>query len=140
MAATAYDQAHLRTEGELLHDSIFGSPIPEPVLQKYVEAHNYYLISPDKSELIWMSKVIQLGFDLEALEIALRFSNRYHLLVRKTKILIYITEAFDAYRPYFVNENSQRLGAMVTLTFHGLRTTWKFLKGKFLLWRLNHLV
>ena len=140
MVATVYDLAHLRTEGERLHDSIFGSRIPEPVLQKYIEAHNYYLTSPDKAELIWMSKVIQLGFDLEALEIALRFSNRYHLLVRKTKILVYITEAFDAYRPHFVNEDSQRLRAMVTLTFHGLRTASKFLKGKFLLWRLNRLV
>ena len=140
METTVYDLAHLRTEGERLHTSIFGYPIPEPVLQKYVVAHNFYLRSPEKSELIWMSKVIRLGFDLEALEIALRFSNRDHLLVRKTKILIYITETFDAYRPLLINERPQRLRAMIALTFHGPRTASKFLKGKFLLWRLNHLV
>lgn len=140
METTVYDLAHLRTEGERLHTFIFGHPIPEPVLQKYVEAHNFYLRSPEKSELIWMNKVIRLGFDLEALEIALRFSNRHHLLVRKAKILVYITEAFDAYRPLFINERPQRLRAMTALIFHGFRTVSKFLKGKFLLWRLNRLV
>ena len=140
METTAYDLAHLRTEGELLHTSIFGSPIPEPVLQKYIEAHQYYLTSPDQSELSWMNKVIRLKFDLEALEIALRFSNPRHWLVRKVKILVYITEAFDAYRLFFINEHPQRWRAILTLTFHGLKTSGKFLKGKFLLWRLNHLV
>jgi hypothetical protein len=140
METTIYDLAHLRNEGKLLHASIFRSPIPEPVLQKYIEAHHYYLISPDLSELTWMNKVIRLRFDLEALEIALRFSNQRHLLVRKVKILVYITEAFDGYRPLFINEHPQKLRAIVTLAFYGLKTVWKFLKGKFLLWRLNRLV
>jgi hypothetical protein len=34
MAATAYNQADLRTEGERLHTFIFGSPITEPILEK----------------------------------------------------------------------------------------------------------
>ena len=140
METSAYTLAHLRTEGDLLHASIFGSPIPEPVLQKYIEAHQYYLTSPDQSELSWMNKVIRFRFDLEALEIVLRFSNPRHGLVRKVKILVYITEAFDAYRPLFINERPQRFRAIVTLAFHSLKTTGKFLKGKFLLWRLNHLV
>ena len=135
-----YGLNHLRAEGEHLHSSIFGSRIPDPVLQKYVEAHQYYLTSPEESELTWMAEVIRLGLDVEALEIALRFSDKCHLLVRKVKILVHITEAFDAYRPRFVNEHPQRLRAIVILAFHGLRTVWKFLKGKFLLWRLNRLV
>ena len=140
METTAYDLAHLRTEGELLHASIFGSPIPEPVLQKYIEAHRYYLTSPDQSELSWMNKVIRLKFDLEALEIVLRFSNPRHWLVRKVKIFGIHHRAFDAYRLLFINERPQRCRAIITLTFHSLKTTGKFLKGKFLLWRLNHLV
>ena len=140
MMTPVYDPAHLRAEGELLHYSIFGSRIPEPVLQKYIEAHDYYLTSADESELNWMAKVVRLGLDVEALEIALRLSNKCHLLVRKVKILVHITEAFDAYRPRFVNETPRRVRAIFTLTFHGLRTLWKFLKGKFLLWRLKRLV
>jgi hypothetical protein len=140
METTSYDLAQLRTEGELLHISIFGNQIPEPVLQKYIEAHNYFLTSPEKSDLNWMNKVIQLKFDLEALEIALRFSNPYHPLVCKVKILVSITEVFDAYQPLFINIHTRRIRAIVTLTFHGLRTVGKVLKGKFLLWRLNRLV
>lgn len=134
------DSIDLRSEGELLHQAIFGNRIPEPVLQKYIEAHDYYLTSMDASELTWMAKVVQLGLDAEALEIALRLSDQCHPLVRKVKILVHIAEAFDTYRRQFVNEHPRRVRAIVILTFHGLRTGWKFLKGKFLIWRLNRLV
>lgn len=134
------DLVRLRTEGELLHYFIFGRQIPEPVLQKYVEAHHYYLTSSDESELSWMAKVVRLGFDWEALEIALRRSEKDHLLVRKVKILIHITEAFDVYRSWFINEHPRRIGAIVLLAFHAFRTAVKYLKGKFLLWRLKQLV
>jgi hypothetical protein len=138
--ATVYDLSHLKAEGELLHYSIFRSRIPEPVLEKYIEAHNYYLTSPDESELDWMAKAVGLGLDLEALEIALRLSNTCHPLVRKARILVHITEAFDAYRPRFINEAPRRWGAIAILAFHAFQTMTKYLKGKFLLWRLNKLV
>jgi hypothetical protein len=134
------DLAQVRAEGELLHQSIFGSPIPEPVLEKYIEAHKYYLTSAEESELCWMAKVVRLGLDLEALEIALRLSDKGHLLVRKFKILVHITEAFDTYRSCFINEHPRRLGAIAILAFHFFRTASKFLKGKLLLWRLKRLV
>jgi len=140
MMATMSDPAHLRAEGELLHYSVFGTRIPEPVLKKYIEAHHYYLRSAVQSELTWMAKAVELGLDLEALEIALRYSDKNHILVRKLKILVHITEAFGAYRRRFVNEHPQRLRAITVLAFHGFRTVSKFLKGKFLLWRLNQFV
>jgi hypothetical protein len=135
-----YDPAHLRAEGELLHLSIFDSPIPEPVLQKYIEAHDYYLTSPNESELRFMAEAVRRRLDLEALETALRRSDMGHLLVRKVKILIHIAEAYDAYRSRFINEYPQRWRAVAVLTFHVFRTGIKFLKGKFLLWRLKQLV
>jgi hypothetical protein len=134
------DLTPLRSEGELLHHSIFGSRIPEPVLQKYIEAHHYYLTSAKESELRWMAEAVRLGLDLEALEIALRFSDNGHLLVRKAKILVHITEGFDAYRPRFINEQPRRSRAMGLLAGHVFQTGFKFLKGKFLLWRLNRIV
>jgi hypothetical protein len=138
---TAFDDlTPLRAEGELLHYSIFGSRIPEPVLQKYLEAHRYYLTSVNESELRWMSKAVHLGFDLEALEIALRFIDKNHLLVRKVKILVHITEGFDAYRARFVNEHPRRSRAILLLAGHVFQTGFKFLKGKFLLWRLERIV
>jgi hypothetical protein len=134
------DPATLQTEGEWLHFSLFGSPIPETVLQRYIEAHDFYLASPDASQLRWLAQAVRLKLDLEALEIALRFSQKGHLLVRKVKILVHITEAFDAYRSRFINDHPQRFRAFALLAFHGFRTAWKFCKGKFLLWRFKQLV
>ncbi len=140
METTAQNAAYLRTEGERLHASIFGTSIPEPVLQKYIEAHLYYLTSPENSEVRWMSEAVRRGLDLEALEIALRFSHSGHLLVRKVKILVHIAEGFDAYRSWFINEKPRRAKAVVLLVGHLFQTGFKFLKGKFLLWRLKDLV
>lgn len=130
----------LQAEGVWLHYSLFHSPIPEPVLQKYIEAHTYYLTSAEEPQLRWLAESVRLRFDLEALELVLRFSDEGHLLVRKAKILVYITEAFDAYRSHFVNDHPHRIKAWTVLSFHGLRTAWKFFKGQFLLWRLKRRV
>ena len=134
---TLHALAQLRVEAVLLHHSVFGKDISEPVIQKYVDAHHYYLTSATNSDLIWMAKAVQQKYDLEALELALRFSNPYHILVRKAKILVYITEVFSVYHYQFVNEKPQRMQAFMILALHSIRTGIKILKGKFLLWRLQ---
>jgi hypothetical protein len=134
------DPATLKVEGEWIHYSIFGSPIPGPVLQRYIEAHTIYLTIPDASQARWLAEAIHLKMDAEALEMVLRFSNKDHLLVRKIKILIHIAEAFEVYRFRFINEQPQRMKAFSLLAYHGARTAWKFCKGKWLCRRLKQLV
>ena len=135
-----FDSVTLKAEGEWMHFSIFGGPIPEPVLQRYIEAHNFYLTLPDPSQVRWLAEAVRLQLDVEALEIVLRFSHRDHLLVRKIKILIHIAEAFEAYRFRFINEQPQRVKAFTLLAYHGARTAWKFCKGRYLCRRLKQLV
>jgi hypothetical protein len=134
------DPATLKAEGEWMHLSIFGCPIPEPVLKHYIEAHSFYLTLPDATQVRWLAEALRLKLDVEALEIILRFSHQDHLLVRKIKILVHIAEAFEAYRFRFINEQPQRMKAFILLTYHGVRTAWKFCKGKFLCRRLKRLV
>jgi hypothetical protein len=136
----AVDSATLQAEGEWMHLSIFGNPIPEPVLQRYIEAHNFYLTLPDASQVRWLAEAVRLKLDVEALEIVLRYSQKDHLLVRKIKILVHVAEAFEAYRFRFINEEPQRMKAFTLLAYHGVRTAWKFCKGKFLCRRLKQLV
>ena len=100
-----------------------------------MDAHNYYLKDiPEKDEL-WMKKVLQLGLDIEALEIALELMNKKHILVRKIKILIYLCESFHPYYDRFINERVQRRKAFILLTFHVFRSVYKLIKGlALLLW------
>jgi hypothetical protein len=134
------DSATLKAEGDWLHRSIFGGPIPAALSRRYIEAHHFYLTAPDALQVHWLAEAVRLGMDAEALEMALRFSNKEHLLVRKIKILVHIAEAFDGYRCRFINEQPQRIKAFTLFACHGARTVWKFCKGRFLCWRLKQLV
>jgi hypothetical protein len=80
-----------------------------------------------------MERALEEGTDLEALEFALRAQQPDHVLCRKLKLLIYITEAFPEYYDDFVNENPRRVGAFFRLVLHSLRTVCKQLKAFWLL-------
>ncbi len=123
----------LKREARALHLCVFNSEIPLDVLEKYVMAHDHYLTKVRNAELIWMKKALQQGLDLEALEFALRIFNKEHILVKKFKILVYISESFSDYYNVFVNERPQRRKAFLILSFHLLQSVYKFLKGSVLL-------
>ncbi|OGL51390.1 MAG: hypothetical protein A3C43_06910 [Candidatus Schekmanbacteria bacterium RIFCSPHIGHO2_02_FULL_38_11] len=129
----------LLSESCALHRAIFSSNAPPDVSKKYVIAHDYYLTETTDKDLLWMKRALQLGLDLEALEIVLRIVSKEHILVRKVKILVYICESFCAYYSAFVNEHSQRGNALAILFYHATRSVYKFLKGTFLLLRYRGL-
>ncbi len=123
----------LKNEARALHRFVFHSDIPQNLLEKYVMAHDYYLTEATDKELLWMKRARKRGLDLEALEFVLRIFNKNHILVRKIKILVYISESFSAYYNVFVNEHPQKGKALVLLLYHLLRSVYKVLKGSVLL-------
>lgn len=130
--------SELVSEARTLHRFVFNSDVPQDVSEKYVMSHDYYLTEATDKDLLWMKRALQRGLDLEALEIALRIIKKNHILVRKIKILVYISESFTAYYGAFVNERSQRRNAFAILSFHLIRSVYKFLKGTFLLLILRY--
>ena len=135
VSANKKNDSELLREVQVLHRAFLNSEAPKYISEKYVDAHNYYLKDiPEKDEL-WMKKVLQLGLDIEALEIALELMNKKHILVRKIKILIYLCESFHPYYDRFINERVQRRKAFILLTFHVFRSVYKLIKGlALLLW------
>lgn len=130
--------SELVREVRALHRFVFNSDVSQDVSEKYVLAHDYYLTGATNKDLLWMKRALQLGLDLEALEIALRIIKKNHILVQKIKILVYISESFTAYYGAFVNEHPQRRNAFFILSFHLIRSVYKFLKGTFLLLILRY--
>jgi hypothetical protein len=127
------DPGQLRREASALHWAAFGREVPEEVAQRYAEAHGVALLRVDITQSRWMQRVLEEGTDLEALEFALRTRRPDHVLCRKLKLLIYITEAFPEYYTDFVNEAPRRVGAFFRLALHGVRTLCKQLKAWWLL-------
>ena len=127
------EQNDLIDEAIVFHNMIFKSEPKQEIINKYIAAHDIYINNASEKNLIWMKKALNLNLDFEALEMVLRFTNGRHILVRKIKILIYITESYPAYYNRFVNEVPQRAEAILSLGFHSLRSIYKLLKGLSLL-------
>ena len=123
----------LMNEACVLHRAVFKSEIPMDVARRYVSAHEYYVVNATEKDLLWMRRTVQLGLDVEALDIALRKIDKNHILIRKVKMLIYICEAYHKYYDFFISERAEREKAFLILFFHGIRSLYKFLKGTFLL-------
>ncbi len=80
-----------------------------------------------------MKRVLRSRVDLEALEVTLRLSGAEHILTRKTKILVTLTESFPEYDAVFVNRSRRALRAVPELLLGVLRTVYKVAKGWILL-------
>lgn len=127
------DLEQLRREASALHRATFGRDIFEEIAQRYADAHCAALFQDSTTESEWMQRVLEKGADLEALEVALRSRQPAHVLCHKFKLLTYIAEAFPEYYIDFVNEERRRAASFFSLAFHGLRTIYKYLKGRWLL-------
>jgi hypothetical protein len=132
--AAAADQALLR-EAAALHRAIFGTDVASDVAQHYAAAHRYCLQQVTDQEQRWMEAVVARHLDLVALEAAFRVLGRDHVLVRKAKILVYVAEAVPMSFHAFVNEERQRLFALLAMTGHVMRSAVNLVKGIYLLRR-----
>jgi len=127
------DPAQLRREASALHRVAFNRDVPDEVAQRYTEAHHVAFSDVSITGSNWMQRVVAQRADLEALEVALRGRRPDHVLCHKFKLLIYIAEAFPKYYVDFVNEERRRFEGFYSLAFHGFRTVYKYLKGRWLL-------
>ena len=74
--------------------------------------------------------------DLEAMEFALRLSNRRNVFTRKLHVLAFLIESDPRYVGRFLNDTPRRAGAFLSLGGHTLRAVWKLVRGRWLLRRL----
>ncbi len=76
--------------------------------------------------------------DLEALEVACRYTRRLPILSRKVHLMVYMAETLPDYHAEFVNEHTSLAGGVKALVAGALRTGAKLTKGLVLLARLRN--
>lgn len=131
------DYRKLSLEAAFFHRKIFGWSGSEEILRAYVAANEVLLKNDDCSTLVNIDFIVKREIDIEAIEIALRRKYPQNLLTRKLLILCYLAESRSEYFTTFVNEQHQPLRAFLKLSFVSVRSVYKLLKGRWLLWKYD---
>jgi hypothetical protein len=125
-------------EAAAIYHAIFGRPIPPIVERRFTAASALLDASVSPAELDAYRRAIAGGGDLEALELAARYTRRLPLLSRKFRLMAYLAETLPENQGYFVNERSSFLAAVFVLAGAGVRTGWKMARGLWLVRGMPH--
>jgi hypothetical protein len=121
-----------RAEANCLHRALFGRDAPEEVQTQYVNAlQGAVLADFPRCDL---GRLIERGIDLEALELALRRRARVNGLTQRFHALCYLVEVRPEYYARFVNEPPHFTTGVLVLAWHVIRSAYKLVKGRCLMW------
>jgi hypothetical protein len=91
-----------------------------------------------QSEVDRCTRAILACADLEALELAARYTRRLPLLSRKFRLMAYLAETLPENQPFFVNRQSSFLRGALGVAWAALYTAWKMPAGLWWLRRVAH--
>jgi hypothetical protein len=126
------------TEAHQIYVAIFGREIPSVVLDRFVIASKRLNQSVLQAEMDDYYRAILACSDLEALELAARYTRRFPLLSRKLRLMAYLAETLPENQAYYVNERSSFIGGMARSALGVFRTAYKMVKGLWLVRRAAH--
>ena len=131
-------------EPHRIYAAILDRPIPPIVQQRFAVACELLHRTVSPNELDAYYRAIAAANDLEALEVAARYTRRLPLLTRKFRLMASLAETLPENQPFFVSE---RPGAepsplsVLTALWMGakgaLRTVYKLAKGLWLVRRVT---
>ena len=125
-------------EARKIYAAIFGREIPPPVLDRFVVASKRLNQSVPQAEMDSYYRALLACADLEALELAARYTRRFPLLSRKFRLMAYLAETLPENQAFFVNERSSFLAGMARSAAGGVRTIFKMAKGLWIVRRAAH--
>jgi hypothetical protein len=126
------------TEARKIYAAIFGREIPSLVRDRFVVASKRLNQAVPQAEMDSYYRAVSACTDLEALELAARYTRRFALLSRKFRLMAYLAETLPENQAFFINERSSFLNGMARSATGGFRTVYKMLKGLWLVRRVAH--
>jgi hypothetical protein len=121
------------TEARKIYFAIFRRAIPPIVAERFAAANERLERAAGPRELAEHRRIVAECADLEAAEVAGRYTGRLKLLTRKFRLMVYLAETLPENQPFFVNETSSFLTGLWQGFAGGVRTIFKLLKGVWLL-------
>jgi hypothetical protein len=126
------------TEARKIYAAILGREIPPIVLNRFVIASKRLNRSVPQVEMDSYYRAMMACDDLEALELAARYTRSFPLLSRKFRLMAYLAETLPENQSFFVNERSSFFDGMAHSAAGVFRTAHKMLKGLWLVRRVAH--
>jgi hypothetical protein len=127
----------LADEARYFHGCFFSQPLEQAVIDRYVAANQLCIPQLDESSAAAVDRIVSGGLDLEAIEMVFRFRQPDNFLTKKIQILFYLLEVRSTYYEYFVNQDAGFWVAVLSLGRSALGAAFKYLKGKYLVWRYS---
>jgi nucleoside-diphosphate-sugar epimerase len=124
----------LALEARYLFRQVFKQEIPFRILKKFIEAHHFLDMTEETLDTEYMTKE-NLDAQALALMTGSRTGEKRTFLKSKMLLLSYLAELEPAYRHHFFNKKRSRFYAFPALAFMLLSTLFKYIKGRYILWR-----
>lgn len=125
-------------EAQRIYRAIFRRPAPEIIAERFREISARLDEKASREEMEAYARAIQRTSDLEALELAGRFTKRLPLLSLKFRSMVYLAETLPENQRFYVNQRTHRVGAVFSIAICVLGSAFKMCKGLYLLARLKH--
>lgn len=129
------DETNLARQARRFHAAFFAAPAPEDLVRQYTAASRACFPEIEPAAAGQLERIVASGWDVEAIELALRSRGGGALLTRKIQILFYLAECRSAYLGVFLSREGGRARAAWGIARAVLRTAVKFIQGRFLVWK-----
>ncbi len=137
MTELRQEDKELELEARCFHDHLFREKLHQEIIVRYTAANRAYVPHVDSQTASMMAKIVSHGLDVEAIEYVLRLKKKDNVLTKKVQILFFLVEVRSQYFDYFFNRKKARLKAAGGIVFSVTMTIYKFIKGKYLIWRYD---
>ena len=134
----ATPQIDRQEEAIKVYRALFRGEPPASLVERYAAASVQLDGRADPAELALYQRWLARVDDLEALEVACRYTRRLPILSRKLHLMVYMAETLPDYHAEFVNERTSLAGGVKALVAGAFRTAAKLTKGLVLIARLPH--
>jgi hypothetical protein len=123
----------IAAEARKIYLALFGADAPPAVVARFAVASDLMHCGVSDAEVEAYYAAIDRCDDLEALELAARYTGRLPLLGRKFRLMAYLAETLPDNQAFFVNsQGGGFVGAFVRLAGAGFRTAGKMAAGLWL--------
>lgn len=122
-------------EAQRIYFAIFNEPAPALVAERFAAASERLEANAAPADLAAYRAAVESGVDLEALELAARWTKRLPLLTRKFQLMAFLAETLPGNQTLFISHRDNFPAAFIRIAALTLRTGWLMAKGLLLVGR-----
>lgn len=123
------DNPGYAAESQRIYQVLFDRPIPPVVAERFAAGSARLEASVAPGELERYRAAVASDVDLEAVELAARYTRRLPLLTRKFRLMAYLAETVPQNQSLFISRRDNLPFALLQVAFMTLRTVWLMPKG-----------